>query len=99
MLNRVVMWRVNGNSAAERLANCQHMQFLLESMRGKIPGMQALNVFINEDTSKDAADIIFITEFSSLQALEEYETHPEHEKIKPHVRVLRNERRVVMFET
>jgi hypothetical protein len=98
MIKRIVFWRVVGQSSQDRQANAHRIKALLDNLSGKIPGLLNLEVYLNEDSSSDAADLVFITEFKDKQSLADYDGHPEHVKIKPEVASLRTERRVVVYE-
>ena len=97
MLRRVVLWRLKAQEAEQKALDAGTIKRALESMRGKIPGMLNLQVGINEIPSKDAADVVMIVDFESVDALAVYETHPVHEQVKPMVGPLREERRVVEY--
>ncbi|MFO1427037.1 MAG: Dabb family protein [Steroidobacteraceae bacterium] len=96
MIKHVVAWRLKGEPSKD--ANAQRLKQLLESMRGRIPGLLRLEVGINFVQDAQAADLLLYTEFPDRAALEHYATHPVHEAVKPTVRELTTERRVVDYE-
>ncbi|OZG70228.1 hypothetical protein BTA51_26870 [Hahella sp. CCB-MM4] len=98
MIRRVVLWRLKAQSEEEKHRDAAQIKQALESMRNKIPGMISITVGINTSQSEDASDVVMQVDFSNQEALEAYETHPEHEKVKPIVGALRGERRVVEYE-
>ena len=98
MIKRIVFWNVKGNTPGQIHDNAVRIKELLESLSGKIPGMSGVEVGINIHDSADACDIAFIAEFDSDLSIKEYDSHPEHEKIKPEIMHLRTERYVVVFE-
>jgi antibiotic biosynthesis monooxygenase (ABM) superfamily enzyme len=98
MIRRIVLWRVRGDTAEQREQHAQEIKTTLEALRGKIPGMLHIEVGLNFNPSQDASDVVLIVEFDDMAALERYKNHPEHDKLKPRVGVLRTERRVVDYE-
>ena len=75
MIKRIVLWKVKGNTPDEIQANAIRIKELLESLKGKIPGMLDLEVGINSQCSNDACDIAFITGFDDYSSLEKYNVH------------------------
>jgi len=67
-------------------------------LNGIIPGMIKLEVGIDVSGTENSADIVLYSEFESLEALNNYQVNPEHEKIKPFVLSCRSERRIVDYE-
>ncbi len=98
MIRRVVLWRLKAQSEEQKHQDAARIKQALESMRNKIPGMISITVGINTCQSADASDVVMQVDFSNQEALDAYETHPEHEKVKPIVGPLREERRVVEYE-
>ena len=98
MIKHIVLWRVKGDTSAEKKASALKIKQALEGLQGKIPGMLKIEAGINFAESAQSADIALYIEFASREALEHYNDHPEHELVKPLVLSLRNERRVVDYE-
>ncbi len=98
MIRRVVLWRLKADTPEKKLEDAQTIKSALESMRGKIPGLISITVGINTCSLEDAADVVMQSDFANLDALESYENHPEHERVKPIVGPLRTERRIVEYE-
>ena len=98
MIRRVVLWRLKADTPEQKLSDAQTIKAALESMRGKIPGLISITVGINTGNAEDASDVVMQSDFASLEALEVYESHPEHERVKPVVGPLRTERRIVEYE-
>ncbi len=97
MVKHIVVWRVK-ESGPGKLANAHEIKRLLESMRGKIPGMLALEVGLNYLDDAMASDCALYSEFTDRAALVGYQTHPVHEAVKGTVRDLTTERRVVDYD-
>ena len=52
----------------------------------------------DSQASPDDVDVILYSEFDDMHALEAYYPHPEHVKIKPFAKAIREERRVINYE-
>ncbi|WP_020406962.1 Dabb family protein [Hahella ganghwensis] len=98
MIRRVVLWRLKAQTDEDKQRDALKIKQALETMRNKIPGMISITVGINTSDSADASDVVMQVDFSNQEALEAYESHPEHEKVKPVIGPLRDERRVVEYE-
>ena len=98
MIQHVVMWKVKGESTEERQANANALAATLQSLRGKIPALQSLEVGLSSIEGPQACDLVLITQHESWEALDGYQTHPEHQAIAPTVMRLTRERRFVDYE-
>jgi quinol monooxygenase YgiN len=99
MVKHIVIWRLRdrGDTAA-RNKGARRIAELLESMRGKIPGLLKIEVGHNFLDDANAADLVLYSEFQTRAALDAYQNHPVHEAVKPEIRDLVTERRVVDYE-
>jgi quinol monooxygenase YgiN len=97
MYRRVVLWRLQAVDAQQRETDAAKIKAALESMRGKIPGMLAIQVGVNVSTTADASEVCMIVDYEDEAALAVYDKHPAHEAVKPIVGPLRSERRVAEF--
>jgi Stress responsive A/B Barrel Domain len=92
MIRHVVMWRLRGETAAERMEAGKLVKDSFEGLRGLIPGMHHLEVGIDVSAVDYACDAVLISEFESQQALEGYATHPEHLRVRQKLGNIRTER-------
>jgi quinol monooxygenase YgiN len=97
MIKHMVMWRIN--ETLDKPASAQRAKELLEGMAGKIPGLQHIEVGINFANEANTADVVLYTVFNDLAALQSYQTHPVHEAVKPLIKEMMQERRVVDYLT
>ena len=99
MIKHIVVWRLkdqaNGNSSQE---NAVQIKEKLEALNGRIDGMIRLEIGIDFSRTEESADIVLYSEFESKEALENYQTHPEHRAVMPFVMEARSERRMVDYE-
>jgi quinol monooxygenase YgiN len=78
-----------------KAANAVRIKQLLESLRDRIPGLLKIEVGIDTSASETSADVVLLSEFADLDALEGYQRHPLHAQMKPEIGNMTAERRVV----
>ncbi|AXF20411.1 stress responsive protein [Burkholderia pyrrocinia] len=98
MIRHIVMWRVRGDTDAERAAASELVKARFEALRGRIPGMHHLEVGIDLSGVDYACDVVLVTEFESREALEAYASHPEHLRVRTELGDLRTARFQVDYE-
>jgi heme-degrading monooxygenase HmoA len=98
MITHIVMWRVRGDTTAERNAAARTVQRAFESLRGRIPGMRRLEVGIDVSRCDYACDVVLVSEFDSRDALAAYADHPEHLRVRAELGDLRIARHQVDYE-
>ena len=94
----IVMWRMNGASADERLSQARTAAAAFEATRGTIAGVLDMQVGVNVIDAPDAWDLALSMRFENRAALEAYAHHPAHLEIKKLVGPLRMDRKQVDFE-
>lgn len=99
MVKHIVMWRLkdtaHGNSKA---TNARLIKEMLEKLNGRIPGILKIEVGIDYAGSENSVDMVLYSEFVSREALEHYQSHPEHKAVMPFIMEARSERRVADYE-
>ena len=102
MIKHIVIWKLKETAEGKsKQENALKLKKELESLNGKIPGLIRLEVGIHIKDSKsneDDSDVILYSEFNDMQSLEDYYPHPEHIKIIPFAKAIRQERRVINYE-
>lgn len=96
MIKHIVMWTIN-NEKFEVKSTALQMKEKLESMRGKIEGLDSLDVGINENKSAEAYDVCLVTEHPTWEALNHYQEHPLHKEVAGFIGQVRKTRAVVDF--
>jgi hypothetical protein len=100
VVKHIVLWRLKeAASVAQREAQLQRIKCGLEGLRGRIPGLLAIEVGIDFCRDPNAADIVLYSEFADRAALARYISHPLHLEVAQAVRELASERRLVDYET
>ncbi|UIF90015.1 Dabb family protein [Cupriavidus sp. UYPR2.512] len=92
MIKHIVMWRVRGDTLAERESASRLVKNRFESLRGLIPGMRHLEIGLDSSRVDYACDVVLMTEFESREALEAYAVHPEHLRVRNELGDLRTAR-------
>jgi len=99
VIKHIVMWKLKPEAeGADALANARRIQAELEALRGRIPGMLAIEVGLDVERSAAAYDVVLYSEFESKAALAAYQAHPEHAKVAAFIGKVRQERVVVDYE-
>ncbi|MEX3815165.1 Dabb family protein [Paraburkholderia sp. BR13439] len=98
MIRHIVMWRVRGDTPAERETASNLVKRKFEGLRGRIPGMRHLEVGLDYSRVDYACDAVLVTEFDSQEALEAYASHPEHLRVRNELGDLRTARFQVDYQ-
>lgn len=98
MVKHIVFWKLKESAEGrDKAANARLIKERLEALKGRIPGLLKIEVgfdFLRGDTSSDVA---LYSELVSREALDAYQTHPEHQAVIPLIRALTSERRSVDY--
>jgi hypothetical protein len=99
MIKHIVFWTLadeaEGRSAAE---NAAEIKTRLEGLLGRIPGLLDIEVGIDISRTEASADVALYSEFADADALEGYQTHPEHVAIADFIGKVRTARMLVDYE-
>ena len=99
MIKHIVIWRLKETAHGnDKRTNAWLIKEKLERLRGKIPGLLVMEVGIDHSATESSGDVVLYSEFTSQEALNGYQSHPEHKAIMPFVAEARLERRVVDYE-
>lgn len=99
MIKHIVMWRLKEQAeGATKEENAQKMKQMLEALKGMISEIVQIEVGINRLESPAAYDVVLYSEFTSLEGLNAYQIHPEHEKCKEFIGKIVSDRAVVDYE-
>lgn len=94
----IVMWTLheeaNGN---DKETNAHLAKEKLEALNGQIPGLQSLEVGINQVEGPGAFDIVLVSVLDSREALDVYQNHPKHQAVIPFMKSITTQRAAVDF--
>jgi Stress responsive A/B Barrel Domain len=96
MIKHVVVWKIK--DPTQKAAHAKAVKRALESLRGHIPGMLAIEVGIDIGYDAQAEDVALYAEFADRVALDVYQQHPLHQDAKAIVSVLTTARRAIDWE-
>jgi hypothetical protein len=97
-VKHIVMWRVRGETSEERQQARLKIKTAFESLRGKIDGMLHIEVGVDFSAIDYACDVVLVSEFETVDALQSYATHPEHLRVREELGNLRISRHQVDYE-
>ncbi len=100
MIKHIVFWRLNESAYGnDKLTNAHILKEKLLAMQDKVDGLLVVEVGFDFSNEKDSCDVVLYSEFSTKEALHQYQIHPDHEDIKKWLSEVRYERRVVDYES
>ncbi len=99
MIQHIVMWKLKDYAAgADKKENTERLIAELRKLKEKIECICELQVGENCVGEGEArSDVCLVTTFKTLDDLEAYQKHPEHQKVVAFVGEIVSERRVVDF--
>jgi len=80
MVKHVVIWKVK--DLAQRDAHIATVKKALEGLRGRVPGLLAIEVGADIGFDKSGQDVALYSEFADRAALDVYQDHPLHQDAK-----------------
>lgn len=94
MVKHIVFWNVRDDENKQK--NMEEMKSRLTSLAGKVDGLISAEVGFN--FNPNGYDLALYSVLTSKEALDEYQVHPEHLKVKEFVHSVITDRCVVDFE-
>jgi hypothetical protein len=99
LIKHIVFWRLNESAYGnDKQTNAQILKEKLLAMQGKVDGLLKVEIGFDFSNEKDSCDVVLYSEFTSKEALYQYQIHPDHEEIKKWLSEVRYERRVLDYE-
>ena len=98
MIKHIVMWKLKEQAeGANRATNAVKMKALLDGCANLVPGILKFEAVLAQPGLEATYDVLLYSEFSDLQALDAYQTHPGHVAIKPFIGAVREERQCMDY--
>jgi hypothetical protein len=67
--------------------NVKHAKAILEALENKVDVIRSLEVGINSEEADQANfDLVLVTDFDSIDHLNEYQIHPDHQEVGKFIR-------------
>ena len=99
MIRHVVMWKLKAEALGmQKPALAAEMKKRLEGLVGVVPEIRSFQVGLNVLESDTSRDIVLVSEFDDLAALDRYVKNPDHQLVVDFVKQIFEERRAVDFE-
>ena len=99
MLTHVVMWKLKESALGmDKAALAQELKKRLMGLVGVVPEIRDFSVGLNVLPAETASDVVLVSGFDDLAALERYVKHPQHQEVVSFVKQVITERRAVDFE-
>ena len=99
MIKHIVVWRLKDEAlGSDKAANLLRMKTAIEALRHSVPEVEHLEVGLDIGAAPDSWDIVIYSEFATREALDRYQVHPEHMKVKELVGELRELRAAIDYE-
>ena len=96
MVKHIVMWKLkNFPTSDEKRATAIQIKKKLESLADVVPGAFRMEVGINYNPG--GYDLVLYAEFNDHDALENYQVHPEHLRVKEFIHSVIADRVVVDY--
>jgi hypothetical protein len=97
-IRHVVSWKLTESDPVLKATQSAEIKAGLESLRGQIDGMSALDVGVNTIGPATNWDVVLIADYDDEAALAAYQVHPAHVAVTGVIRGLVAERSCVDFE-
>jgi len=82
MIKHIVMFKLKEKAEGrDKAANIQLLKAMLEALPARIKEIRFFEVGVNFLQASIAYDLVLVSEFESLEALQSYQKHPEHLKV------------------
>ncbi len=91
MIRHIVMWTLRDAADAPRF------KALLDSCKGLVPGMIEFEVGIRGEGLEANADVVLVSSFADVTALDAYQVHPHHKAVSAQLGPLRDTRHVLDY--
>jgi len=79
MIKHIVMFKLKEKAEGrDKAANIQLLKAMLEALPARIKEIKFFEVGVNFLQASIAYDLVLLSEFESLEALQSYQKHPEH---------------------
>lgn len=97
MINHVVLFKLKDYPAEEKSQVINELKTMLEGLQKKITELKYLEVGANYELNAKSYDLALISYFETLEDLEAYRIHPEHQKVVKRINETTAERAAVDY--
>lgn len=98
MIRHIVSWKLITPDAEGKQAGFETIREALTALPALIPEIETLTVGRNIAYPESNWDVVLVADYASLDALDVYQQHPEHQRVVGIIKPLVAERSNVDFE-
>jgi hypothetical protein len=98
MIRHIVGFRLSADGSAERRAHAEIVKEQLESLKGLVPTLRALEVGLEVGDVPPHWDAVLVSEFDDLAGLDAYQEHPDHVRVASYIGQFVADRAIVDYE-
>ncbi len=98
MINHVVLFKLKEFPSEEKQQVISKLKMMLLALKGKIDELKYIEVGENYELDAKSYDIALISHFESIEDLDVYRVHPEHQKVVAYVGEVTEARAAVDFK-
>lgn len=99
MIKHIVMWKLKefaeGN---EKLENAKIIKTGLEALKNEISEIKFIEVGININEAEKESDVVLVSEFESMEALDIYQNNEKHKEVATFIKKVVEKRVAVDYE-
>jgi hypothetical protein len=96
-IRHIVLWKLAADDADTRALHAEQVEERLLSLRAEIPEILHLEVGRNVAYPQTNWDIVLVSEFADVEALERYQVHPAHQEAGVFIRSVVADRAAIDF--
>lgn len=98
MIKHIVMWKLKEHAEnADKMTNALKMKAMLDACADIVPGILKFEVAVAQPDLEATYDIVLYSEFTSKEALDAYQEHPQHQALKPFIGAVREARQCMDY--
>jgi quinol monooxygenase YgiN len=97
MLRHVVSFKLTAEDRETKAAQAAEISRRLDALVPLIPQVRQLNLGVDTGETAGNWDIVLVADYDDADALDAYQTHPEHQKVAAFIRSLTSARSCVDY--
>ncbi len=97
MVNHIVLFKLKDYPAEEKKAVISELKGMLEALQTKIFEVKYIEVGANYELDAKSFDLALISHFETIEDLDTYREHPEHQKVVERIKETTVERAAVDY--
>jgi quinol monooxygenase YgiN len=98
MIRHIISWTLKDQDAGAKADAFERLAEGFRALPALIPEISSLDIARDLDETPGNWDVVLIVDYESRAALEAYQVHPEHERVKALVGSLVSNRAAIDFE-